>query len=255
MINPFPDPRLIFALIMIPARYMIIAGLFYYLFYKYKPHKWAYLKIQEKTPTDQQIKTEIIYSLITIFIFSLVTIFIFGLDHNGYTYMYNEIDNYGVPYYIFSTILLIVIHDIYFFITHKMMHHRKIYPIVHKIHHLSTNPSPWAAFSFHPIEAIVQIAWIPIVVMVLPVHHSSILIWSIFMMVFNVAGHLGYEIFPKRFLDYKIGKIFFTSTFHNIHHSKNNCNYGLYFIIWDRLLKTFHPDYQKIYNRIKLNIS
>ena len=159
MINPFPDPRLIFALIMIPARYMIIAGLFYYLFYKYKPHKWAYLKIQEKTPTDQQIKIEIIYSLITIFIFSLVTIFIFGLDHNGYTYMYNEIDNYGVPYYIFSTILLIVIHDIYFFITHKMMHHRKIYPIVHKIHHLSTNPSPWAAFSFHPIEAIVQIAW------------------------------------------------------------------------------------------------
>ena len=106
--------------------------------------------------------------------------------------MYTEIDNYGVSYYIFSTILLIVIHDIYFFITHKMMHHRKIYPIVHKIHHLSTNPSPWAAFSFHPIEAIVQIAWIPIVVMVLPIHHSSILILSIFMMVFNVAGHLGY---------------------------------------------------------------
>tara|TARA_Y100000590_G_scaffold415836_1_gene514068 strand:- start:1933 stop:2196 length:264 start_codon:yes stop_codon:yes gene_type:complete len=83
MINPFPEPRLIFALIMIPARYMTIAGLFFYLFYKYKPHKWESIKIQEKAPTSQQIKTEIIYSLITMFIFSLVTIFIFVLDHNG----------------------------------------------------------------------------------------------------------------------------------------------------------------------------
>ena len=71
MINQLPEPRLIFALIMIPARYMTIAGLFFYLFYKYKPHNWVYIKIQEKTPTGQQIKTEIIYSLITMFIFSL----------------------------------------------------------------------------------------------------------------------------------------------------------------------------------------
>ena len=253
MINLFSEPYLIFALIMIPARYIIIAGIFFLLFYKYKPHKWTYIKIQDKNPTNNQVIREIFYSLTTMVIFTLVAILIFELNRYGYSYIYNNINKYGISYFIFSTILLIVIHDIYFFITHKMMHHRKIYPIVHKIHHLSSNPSPWAAFSFHPIEAFIQIAWIPIVVMLIPVHHFSILIWSIFMMFFNVIGHLGYEIFPKRFLNYNFGKIFFSSTFHNIHHSKNNCNYGLYFIIWDSLLNTVHSDYQKIYNQIKLN--
>ena len=67
-------------------------------------------------------------------------------------------------------------------------------------------------------------------------------------MLFNVIGHLGYEFFPKKFLDSRLGKIFFTSTFHNIHHSKHNCNYGLYFVIWDRLFGSTHDDYENSYN-------
>jgi len=237
---------------MIPARYFLIAGIFYYLFYKHKIDKWKNLKIQKITPSGKQIKSRIVYSLITMFIFALVAILIVIMNRNGVTYMYREINTYGETYFIFSTLFLIVIHDVYFFITHKLMHHRKIYPIVHRIHHLSSNPSPWAAFSFHPIEAFVQIAWIPVVIMFVPVHYFSILIWSIFMMIFNVIGHLGYEIFPKRFLDSNFGKIFYTSTFHNMHHVKNNCNYGLYFIIWDKLLNTIHPNYRQTYNNIKL---
>ena len=71
-----------------------------------------------------------------------------------------------------------------------------------------------------------------------------------YMMLFNVIGHLGYEFFPKKYMNSVLGKIFFSSTFHNMHHSKNNCNYGLYFIIWDRIFGTMHTGYQTTYNQI-----
>ena len=133
------------------------------------------------------------------------------------------------------------------------MHHKKIYPIVHKVHHLSNNPTPWAAFSFHPIEAIIQIGFLPIVIIFIPLHISSIAIWVIYMMLFNVIGHLGYEFFPRQFTDSFFGKIFFTSSFHNMHHQMNSCNFGLYFIICDRLFGTINQSYFKSYNTFTMN--
>ena len=250
MITP---PYLIFALIMIPARYFIIAGIFYLLFYYIKRKDWLHLKIQKKFPPLSIIRTEIFYSFTTMIIFALVALLIFKLHWGGYTLIYLDLNKYGFPYFIFSTFLFMVIHDLYFYISHRMMHHKKIYPIVHQVHHISLNPTPWAAFSFHPIEAFIQIAWIPIIILFIPFHFSSIAIWALYMMLFNVIGHLGYEFFPKKFLNSNSGKIFFTSTFHNIHHSKNNCNYGLYFIIWDQFFGTIYSEYEIIYNKIRLN--
>jgi len=250
MITP---PYLIFALIMIPARYFIIAGIFYLLFYYIKRKDWFHLKIQKKFPPLSIIRTEIFYSFTTMIIFALVALLIFKLHWNGYALIYLDINKYGIPYFIFSTFLFMIIHDLYFYISHRMMHHKKIYPIVHQVHHISLNPTPWAAFSFHPIEAFIQIIWIPIIILFIPFHFSSIATWALYMMLFNIIGHLGYEFFPKKFLGSRLGKIFFTSTFHNIHHSKNNCNYGLYFIIWDQFFGTIYSEYEIIYNKIRLN--
>ena len=243
-----PAPYLIFALFMIPARYFIIAGIFYLLFYFIKRESWIHLKIQKKFPPSSIIRSEIFYSFITMIIFALVALLIFKLYWTGFTLIYLDMGKYGVPYFIFSIFLYMVIHDLYFYITHRMMHHKKKYPIVHQVHHISLNPTPWAAFSFHPIEAFIQIAWIPIIILFVPTHIFTIAIWVMYMMLFNVIGHLGYEFFPKRFVNSFFGKIFFTPTFHNMHHSKNNCNYGLYFIIWDRLFGTMHDSYENSYN-------
>ena len=146
-----------------------------------------------------------------------------------------------------------LIHDLYFYLFHRMMHNERIFPIVHRAHHRSTNPTPWTAFSIHPVEAIIQLAWIPFIIMLLPLHYYVLMIWSFNMTIFNIIGHLGFEIFPKQLMNYRFGKFIFSSTFHNLHHSKVNCNYGLYLIIWDILLKTLHDNYKDYYNQIKLD--
>ena len=67
----------------------------------------------------------------------------------------------------------------------------------------------------------------------------------------NVYGHLGYEIAPKWFRNSFLFEIINTSTHHNLHHHKFKGNYGLYFRIWDRIMKTEHPDYVKEYDKIQ----
>ena len=247
-------PYLVYALFMIPARYFIIAGFFYILFYYLKKDQWFYLKIQKKFPSKKIIVSEMGYSLLTMIIYSIIAYVIFKMYWLNYTLLYTDISKFGSFYFIFSTVLLIFIHDLYFYATHRLMHHRSIYRFVHRVHHVSVNPTPWAAFSFHPIEAIVTIIWIPLIIMVIPFHIFSIAFWALYMMLFNVIGHLGYEFFPKRFVDSFIGKIFFTSLFHNIHHSTHNCNYGLYFILWDRIFRTINNNYKNIYNDFQENI-
>ena len=242
------DSYLSFALFMIPGRYFIIAGIFYTLFYIINRKRWIHLKIQNKFPSSNIIISEIFYSFSTMIIFAIVALLIFKLYWADFTLIYMDIHQHGIPYFIFSLFSLMIIHDFYFYITHRAMHHKKIYPIVHKVHHISLNPTPWAAFSFHPIEAFIQIAWIPIIILFIPLHFLSIAIWVMYMMIFNVIGHLGYEFFPKNFVNSFLGKIFFTSSFHNMHHSKNNCNYGLYFVIWDKIFSTTHYNYENSYN-------
>ena len=69
-------------------------------------------------------------------------------------------------------------------------------------------------------------------------------------MVFNVAGHSGYEFHPRWFVKSWLGRIMNTPTNHVMHHEKLRGNYGLYFNLWDRLMGTNHKDYEKRFEEV-----
>jgi sterol desaturase/sphingolipid hydroxylase (fatty acid hydroxylase superfamily) len=109
---------------------------------------------------------------------------------------------------------------------------------VHLIHHKSTNPNPFSAYSFHPSEAILEGAVILIIAVTIPIHKIALGIFMLFMILFNLYGHLGYELIPKPIANSAIGKWINTSTNHNLHHKNSKNNYGLYFTFWDRIFNT-----------------
>jgi len=171
-------------------------------------------------------------------------------EQAGYTKIYTDFSAYGWAYFIFTTVLFIFVHDAYFYFTHRAMHHPKVFKYVHKVHHMSNNPTPWAAFSFHPLEAIVEFGIIPIMVFLVPLHPAAILIFAVYMVTLNVMGHLGFEIFPRGFTQHKLLGWHNTSTHHNMHHKYVNCNYSLYFNIWDRLMNTNHAKYHTVFDEV-----
>lgn len=236
---------------IITLRYIVFAGILYMLFYVWKRRDWVRFKIQQKFPKSTDIWREIGYSLLSMAMFAAVGVSIHYLHKAGYTKIYTDFSQHGIAYFIFSVVAFIVLHDAYFYWTHRFMHNKKLYPYVHLIHHKSHNPTPWAAFAFHPLEAIVEVGIVPLMVFLMPIHPFAILAWVLYMTGMNVLGHLGFELFPDGFASGKITKWHNTSTHHNMHHKFTTSNYGLYFNFWDRVMGTNHARYESEYDVVR----
>ncbi len=231
-------------------RYALVAGGAWFLFYQMKRGKWWHRKIQLSAPRRAQILLEIRHSLATIFIFALIGGLLYFFHQQGWTRLYLNIEERGWPYLFFSALLLILLHDTYFYWMHRLVHRPRWFNWVHAVHHLSRNPTPWAALCFHPLEALLELAVVPVAVFVLPLHPLALGLFGVWALVWNVVGHLGFELFPSGFTRHPVFRWFNTSTHHNLHHRYGRCNYGLYFNFWDTLLQTNHPRYHEIFEGV-----
>lgn len=233
----------------IGSRYMIIAGLaflgFYFIFKKAMQSR----KVQTKLPKGKDYFRDVFYSVISIGIFAAISVSTFSFI-KPYTNMYSSISDYGWVYYGFTFIWMFFLHDAYFYWSHRLMHHPKIFKYVHLIHHKSTNPTPWTAYAFHPTEAVIEALIVPVIAFTIPTHQSAIILYMLFQITYNVYGHLGYEIFPKNFNKNVFGKWVNTSVSHNMHHKYFVKNYGLWTTIWDRLMGTMSEKYDETYERV-----
>ncbi len=235
----------------IGTRYFAVAGIFFLLFYVLFRKKVTYNKIQTKLPHTKDYVREIGYSLLTICIFAFVPLCILHIPAIAKTTtFYTNIHQYGWLYFFLAFPLMFLIHDTYFYWTHRLMHHKKLFKTFHLVHHKSTNPSPWAAYAFHPLEAVVEAGIFVVFLYTIPIHPLHLFIFFFLMIVYNVYGHLGYELYPKGFHKNSFGKWINTSVSHNQHHQYFMGNYGLYFTFWDRMMGTMRKDYDKRFEEI-----
>jgi len=254
MVMPFEDSfwKL---LLIISLRYLIVASVAFAIFYLFRKKVWQHKKIQLRFPAHSDYYREIIYSIITAFIFAAVGYLTFLTAFVQYTQTYFNIGDYGWGYFALSVVMMIVFHDTYFYWMHWLMHRPAVFRWVHKVHHLSTNPSPWAAMAFHPIEAVFEALIITVIAVAFPVHPMAIAIFLLFMMLYNVYGHLGYELYPRGFAASAIGRWINTSVNHNQHHQHFTGNYGLYFLWWDRWMGTLRSDYDTKFEEVTARYS
>ena len=231
------------------VRYLLVAGIFYAIYYNWRRNRLATRKIQSRFPKNEDLRREIGYSIATTGIFALVSLALLFTGIRNHNLMYAHWSDYGTAYGLFSFVALVLLHDAYFYWTHRAMHHPSLFKTVHLVHHKSTNPSPWAAYSFHPLEAVVEALIVPIASFILPLNGITIMAFLVFMMVYNVYGHLGWEIYPARWNQHWLGRWLNTSVSHNQHHQFFRGNYGLYFRFWDEWMGTTRPDYDNAFAR------
>jgi lathosterol oxidase len=232
-------------------RYFVIAGIPFLIFYKLLSNKLNRAKIQGRAASLKDFTRDILHSMQTTAVLALIAYVVMYTPLVQYTHVYAKINQYPIWWLWASVPVCLIIHDTYFYWMHRLLHHKKIFKYTHVLHHKSTNPSPWTSYSFHIIESFTEGLVLVVIVLIIPVHPLAILMFTVSAFVINVYGHLGYEILPKGFRKRKAFQFFNTSVHHNLHHSKFNGNYGLYFRVWDRLMGTEHPDYAKEYDRIQ----
>ena len=241
--------------LVIFLRYLLLASIAFLIFYVIRRKTIIFKKIQPSLPLNKDYAREIVYSVITALVFASIGYLVFATPVSKYTQTYWNFKEHSVGYFLFSIILMLLVHDTYFYWTHRWMHRKSVYRIVHRVHHLSTNPSPWAATAFHPIESVVEGSVIALIAFLFPVHPLAIGIFLLIMMMYNVYGHLGYELYPKGFASGWLGKWINTSVNHNMHHQTIQGNYGLYFLWWDRWMGTLSPSYDETFEAVKSRTS
>lgn len=220
-----------FSFFAISARYVLVSGLFYYLFWV-RPNTAQGL--HKKNLKPGQIRFELYWSIISTFIFSFAAYALLWLWQNGFTQIYLKLDQYSYAYLPLSFILLLALHEVYFYFSHVLMHKPKFYRKIHHIHHHSAHVTPWASFSFHPYETLTHALFVPIFILLIPVHPLVIFVYLIFMTVTAVSNHLGYEIIRSQ----RIRSWFISGEHHSLHHEKFKHNFGLYFTFLDKWLGT-----------------
>jgi len=213
-------------------------------------------KIQQAKVRGKQLVREITFSALTIVIFSSMG----WLTHYGplrpFMRLYMDMNEYGFGiagfewvYAIFSLVVTIVIHDAYFYWMHRAMHHRWLYRHMHRLHHRSITPAPTTAYAFAPGEAVIHAIFLPLILVILPLHPVVIGLFTMVMIARNTLAHTGIEVFPPGFVTGPF-RWSTTVTHHDLHHLHGSGNYGFYFSWWDRLMGTERADYASSFRKV-----
>lgn len=224
-------------------RYALAAGAVWLVVNVFLRSRLAGRRILDAVPAPGQVRREIAYSLSTVLIFAANGLWLWLLIANGTVEVYPEVDRRGWAWWWASLVLIVVAHDAWFYWTHRVLHHRRWFRTVHGRHHASLHPTPWAAYAFHPVEALVQAMFLPLFLLAVPAHAGVLAIFLLHMILRNTIGHCAYELFPWRWTPRGWLAWVTPVSHHHFHHARNRGNYGLYFTWWDRLCGTEDSEY------------
>jgi sterol desaturase/sphingolipid hydroxylase (fatty acid hydroxylase superfamily) len=240
----------VIAAFLIGARYAVFAGGALLLLIAFAGPLKA-RRIRNVPFTRAQFLREAGYSALSIGVFAAVICAAFALEARFDIFrIYADIDALGLAWLVASVPVAILIHDFYFYWTHRFMHLPGVYERVHRVHHLSANPSPLSAFAFHPAEALIEAMAVVVIAMLIPMHPSALVAVGLYSIATNVMGHAGYELLPRGLAGSRLFGWINTATSHNQHHRTYAYNFGLYTLVWDRLFGTLHPKYPELYARV-----
>lgn len=226
--------------LIVAARYLAVSGLFAWSARRLRPDVYAPADPKRAARLAKQVRREIGWSLLAAVIYGLpagVAAHLWAT--RGLTRIYADAAAMPLWWLPVSVLVYLAIHDAWFYWTHRAMHHwPALFRSAHAVHHESRPPTAWAAMAFHPWEAI-SAAWlIPALTFLIPIHVGALIVVLSVMTFFGVTNHMGWEIFPRAWVNGWFGRHVISASHHHLHHSNYQSNYGLYFRFWDRLCGT-----------------
>ena len=132
-------------------------------------------------------------------------------------------------------LLVPVIHELHFYLIHRLIHTPVLFRRVHRLHHKNVNPTPFSSLSMHPVEHVLYFSGV-LIHLVLPSNPLLALYHLYFAGYGAVVGHIGFD---KMVLS--DGRSVDTHAYnHYLHHKYFEVNYSESTVPFDRLFGTFH---------------
>jgi Delta7-sterol 5-desaturase len=229
---------------------LTLAGLVFLVFWKLFAKRLAGWKIQiDRALTGKQISREILNSVIAMAASGLLSCILIYMATKGHTKIYLDIKEHSIWFALLGVPALLLLNDTWFYWVHRFLHHPSVYRFVHVEHHRSIVVNPFTSYSFHALEPVLLTLWVIPVAFIFPIYAPVLGLVQVYGIYENIKSHLGYELFPKWFHRSPL-RVLTTSTYHALHHTKYQGNYGLHFRFWDRLMGTELPQYKATFDEV-----
>lgn len=137
-----------------------------------------------------------------------------------------------------DVIIFLLTMDFGMYVSHRLAHHRWIYPWVHARHHTHESVNAISLLVLNPMEVLGFGSLMLAVMMLVPLSGASVLIYLLLNVLFGTLGHTGVEPFPDSWARQRVLREIGSSSFHAGHHRTPTTNFGFYTQIWDRLFAT-----------------
>ena len=190
-------------------------------------------RIDPRALQPRQIPREIRASLVSILIFGAGVVFPWGLLQLGWARLATDPSTTRIA---LEVALLFVWNEAHFYASHRLLHTRWLRRF-HAAHHRSQVATPFATYSFHPLEAVL-LGSVPLIPMLLhDFSFTALLALPLLSIVLNNLGHSNYEFTrsgPAR-------GVFGASRRHHLHHACHHGNYGFLIGSFDRVFGTALP--------------
>jgi len=202
-------------------------------------------RIQARVASWSDRRREFVNSLVTVGIFALNGMFVFAMVRAGVFHVYGAAPPVWLA--LIEFIAIVIVHDAYFYWMHRGLHLRAMFRRAHLEHHLSRTPTAWAAYSFAPVEGFFEAAFVPLFLLLVPMHAAVVVAFVLHQIIRNVIGNMGHELAWPGFTRSPWTGWLTTTTHHDLHHSQGTYNFGLYFTWWDRWMGTEHLRYHEAF--------
>lgn len=128
--------------------------------------------------------------------------------------------------------------DLTFYVSHRLLHHPRLYPSIHKIHHENKVTYSLAAMHAHPLEYVfgnIVPSMTGPFLLAHRMHRASMFGWYLIRGLESLDGHCGYA-FP--WSPFRLLPCAPEGDYHYFHHEQNVGNYASFFTWWDTILGT-----------------
>jgi lathosterol oxidase len=148
--------------------------------------------------------------------------------------LYLDVDDYGWPYLVMSSIGALAFAETGIYWAHRLLHVPPFYRWLHAIHHRFREPNPTAAYAFNPADSFFLSLPYHVYVFIVPTNFWVYFSLYVFSSFWTVMIHDRVRWTPAY-----LGPIINHTGCHTIHHWCYRYNYGNYFTIWDKLCGTY----------------
>ncbi|TCD66428.1 c-5 sterol desaturase [Steccherinum ochraceum] len=188
-----------------------------------------------------QIRQEILLSLYAFPLMTALTLPLFVLEVRGYSFLYDNVSDYGWGYLVFSVAFYLLFTDFCIYWIHRWEHNPLWYKWLHKPHHKWIIPTPFAAYAFHPMDGFLQSIPYHIFIFMFPFHKKLYVILFVLINLWTILIHDSDMV-----TGHPLERIINGPAHHTLHHMYFTVNYGQYFTFADRMGDSYRQPAQEL---------